>query len=92
MLNLQVTAVGITHAFTIVTYKGLHINKTLHLYFIGAFLGCETLPLYDGAELNQGSSLWAIMDFCITHKLSYKAQSSLIELINLHCPSPNRLV
>ena len=42
------------------------------------------MPLYDGAEINQESSLWAIMDSCITHKLLYK--------YNSHCPSPNRLV
>ena len=39
LLNLQVTALGTTHAFIIVTYKGLH---NLYLYFIGVFLSRET--------------------------------------------------
>ena len=47
-------------------------------------------PLYCGARLTTESSWCAIMQFAISHKLTYAALSGLIELIQAHCPLPNK--
>ncbi len=46
-------------------------------------------PLFPGAPLTTEASWCAIMQFAISHKLTYTALSELADLIKAHCPSPN---
>ena len=47
------------------------------------------LPLYAGAPLSTEESLFSTCLYAIRNKLSYQATAQLIELIQLHIPSPN---
>ena len=46
-------------------------------------------PLYAGAPLSTEESLFTTYLYAIKNKLSYEAIAQLIELIQLHIPSPN---
>jgi hypothetical protein len=49
----------------------------------------EEQPLYDGAPITMGTSIFLLMSFAITHSLSGEALSDLLELISVHCKKPN---
>ena len=45
--------------------------------------------LYDGSPLSADMSWCTIMYFAVKNRLSYSALEELLELVKLHCPSPN---
>ncbi len=49
-------------------------------------------PIYSGAQLTLGLSLILIMSFAINHNLTDSAVQDLLQLINLHCLTPNLCV
>ena len=60
---------------------GSILNESQHSYDL----------LYSNAPLTTNESWNAIMEFWILNSLSYKAVESLLQLLKLHCPSPNNL-
>ena len=48
------------------------------------------LPLYSGASLTVGSSNILIMQYKLRHKLTDESLADLLQLLRLHCPTPNQ--
>ena len=46
-------------------------------------------PLYDGAPLTVSASGILIMQYKMRHKLTSESVADLLELLRLHCPTPN---
>ena len=46
-------------------------------------------PLYKDAPLSTEASWYATYRYAVANKLSYQATAQLLELIQIHCPSPN---
>jgi len=46
-------------------------------------------PLYKDAPLSTEASWYATDQYAVANKLSYQATAQLLELIQIHCPSPN---
>ena len=46
-------------------------------------------PIYENASLTISGSMMSIITFVMRHKLAGAALCDLLELIELHCPSPN---
>jgi len=46
-------------------------------------------PLYDGAPLTVSASGILIMQYKMQHKLTNESVADLLELLSLHCPTPN---
>lgn len=46
-------------------------------------------PLYDGAPLTLSSSNVLIMQYKMRHKLTDESLDDLLQLLRLHCPTPN---
>lgn len=46
-------------------------------------------PLYDGAPITLSSSNLLIMQYKMRHKLTDEGLADLLQLLKLHCPSPN---
>lgn len=49
-------------------------------------------PLYQNSSLSISESSLLIMAFAVRHKLSGVALEDLLELIDLHCPKPNKCI
>ena len=55
-----------------------------------------SIDLHIGGELHKDSQISAdaswcfIMEFALSNHLTYKSISSLIDLIEIHCPKPNK--
>ena len=47
-------------------------------------------PLYDGARLTLSTSNILIMQYKMRHKLTDECLADLLQLLKLHCPTPNR--
>lgn len=52
----------------------------------------DNLPLYINAPVTVAESSLLLMAFAVRHKLSGIALEDLLELINFHCPKPNRCI
>lgn len=48
-------------------------------------------PLYPDADISVCGAMCAIMQFCISHKLTYTAIGDLLKLLGLLCPSTSQL-
>jgi len=46
--------------------------------------------LYEGADLTVGASSVLLLQFKMRHNLTQEALGDLVELVKLHCPSPNK--
>jgi len=46
-------------------------------------------PLYEGSSLTSASSSVLLMKYAMKHNLTREALADLLELMKLHCPSPN---
>ena len=60
----------------------------LNLYLAGVG-NTLNFPLYMNAPLSTEASWYAIYQYAISNKLSYQATTQLLELIRIHCPTPN---
>lgn len=47
-------------------------------------------PLYDNAPISVKESVYATYLYVIKNKLSYQATSQLLDLLQIHIPSPNK--
>lgn len=67
------------------THTNEHLNASLE--------ECEVLsePLYTGSNVTVGTTICAIMEFCLHNGLTYKATDALLKLLQLFCASPNKL-
>ncbi len=54
-------------------------------------IGSFGSPLYAGAPISTDASWCAIMQYAVSNKLTYKATTDLLDLMKIHCPSPNNL-
>ena len=52
----------------------------------------EPLALYQDSPLSVAESSLLLMAFSVRHKLSGVALEDLLELIQLHCPKPNKCI
>ena len=46
--------------------------------------------LYDGSQQTVSASSVLVLQFKMKHKLTQEALGDLLELLKLHCPSPNK--
>ena len=56
--------------------------------------GCQATaspPLYSNAPINMAVSCLLIMTYAICHSLTGEAIAALLQLIRIHCPSPNKI-
>ena len=65
------------------------MEKNYFPLFVTGVGNTFNIPLYAGAPLSMEASWYAIYQYAVSNKLSYQATTQLLELIRIHCPSPN---
>ena len=48
-------------------------------------------PLYKEASITEAASNVLMMKYAMKHKLSWEAVADLLQIVKLHCPSPNNV-
>ena len=58
---------------------------------IPEYFTCMNEPLHQGSTITLCTAILALMDFCLSNRLSYTAIDGLLKLLQLLCVTPNKL-